>query len=213
VNATLRGTGRIADDVYLLAHHDITGKPLLQPRATGLGLAGALIAELMLAGAVTCHQATLTVAHPAPPPRDELAGQVLGQLAGERETHPVREWLLFLARTAARDVAVRLEAAGYLARGLGWRGVRWVPVDSDAAFAPVTRALAGTAASHTPYLEEVVLAGLADACGLGARLDHHATAAPRRPLGTVVAWLDPSLQELIAATKAAVGAAVLCHRA
>jgi hypothetical protein len=211
VSATLQGTGRIADDVYLLAHHDITGKPLLQPRALGLGLAGALLAELMLAGALTLRQGRLCL-DVAVPLEDGLARQVVGLLIADREAHPVREWLLFLARHAAGDVAARLEAAGYVARVRGWRGVRWVPVDSDSAFAPVTRALAGTAAAHTPYVEEVVLAGLADACGLGARLDHHATAAPRRPLGTVVAWLDPGLQELIAATKAAVGAAVLSGR-
>ena len=48
--ARLSGTGRLADDLYLLAHHEITGKPHLQPRAVGLGLAGALLAELMLSG-------------------------------------------------------------------------------------------------------------------------------------------------------------------
>jgi hypothetical protein len=211
VSVTLQGTGRIADDLFLLAHHDITGRPLLQPRAAGLGVAGGLLAELMLAGALALGQGRFTPG-PAAPPEDPLARTVAGVLASEREAHPVREWLLFLARTAAGEVAARLEAAGYLARTRGWRGVRWVPVDSDAAFAPVTRALAGTTATHTPSVEEVVLAGLADACGLSARLDHHATAAPRRPLATVLAWLDPSLQELIAATKAAVGAAVLAHR-
>lgn len=29
----LGGTGRLADDLYLLAHHETTGKPHLQPRA------------------------------------------------------------------------------------------------------------------------------------------------------------------------------------
>jgi hypothetical protein len=198
--------------VYLLAHHDITGRPLLQPRAVGLGVAGGLLAELMLAGALALRQGRLSL-DVAVPLEDALVRQVVGVLAGEREAHPVSEWLLFIARSAASEVAARLEHAGYLARVRGWRGVRWVPVDSDAAFAPVTRALAGTAATHTPYVEEVVLAGLADACGLGARLDHHATAAPRHRLEAVLAWLDPSLQELIAATKAAVGAAVLSHRA
>jgi len=31
VSAGLTGTGLVADDLYLLAHHDVTGKPLLQP--------------------------------------------------------------------------------------------------------------------------------------------------------------------------------------
>ena len=48
----LSGTGRLADDLYLMAHHEITGKPHLQPRAVGLGLAGALLAELMLVGTI-----------------------------------------------------------------------------------------------------------------------------------------------------------------
>src|SRR6266704_4142496 len=50
--ARLSGTGRLADDLYLMAHDDRTGKPLLQPRAAGLGLAGALLAELVLAGRI-----------------------------------------------------------------------------------------------------------------------------------------------------------------
>lgn len=44
----LGGAGRVADDVYLLAHHGATGKPHLQPRAADLGLVGGLLAELML---------------------------------------------------------------------------------------------------------------------------------------------------------------------
>jgi hypothetical protein len=48
----LTGTGLAADDLYVLAHHDVTGRPFLQARALGIGLAGALLAELVLAGAI-----------------------------------------------------------------------------------------------------------------------------------------------------------------
>lgn len=34
--AGLSGTGRLADDLYLLAHDDVTGRAFLQPRALGL---------------------------------------------------------------------------------------------------------------------------------------------------------------------------------
>ena len=44
----LSGTGRLADDLYLLAHHEHTGVSHLQPRALGVGLAGGLLAELAL---------------------------------------------------------------------------------------------------------------------------------------------------------------------
>ena len=50
----LSGTGRVADDLYLMAHHEISGKPYVQPRALGLGLAGGLLADLMLAGHISC---------------------------------------------------------------------------------------------------------------------------------------------------------------
>ena len=50
--ARLNGTGRLADDLYLVAHHELTGRPHLQPRAAGLGLAGGLLAELMLSGSL-----------------------------------------------------------------------------------------------------------------------------------------------------------------
>ena len=46
--ARLSGTGLIADELYLMAHDDMTGRPFLQPRAIVLGLAGGLLAELML---------------------------------------------------------------------------------------------------------------------------------------------------------------------
>lgn len=40
MSTRLGGTGRLADDLWLVAHHEITGKPHLQPRAAGVGLAG-----------------------------------------------------------------------------------------------------------------------------------------------------------------------------
>jgi hypothetical protein len=60
--ARLSGTGRLADDLYLMAHHEVTGKPYLQPRAAGLGLAGALLAELMLSGTLCLWRGGVAVA-------------------------------------------------------------------------------------------------------------------------------------------------------
>ena len=62
--SALGGTGRVADDLYLMAHHDVSGKPLLSPRAAGLGLAGGLVAELVLAGAVQVSAGGLAVTGP-----------------------------------------------------------------------------------------------------------------------------------------------------
>jgi hypothetical protein len=173
----LGGTGRLADDLYLLAHHDATGKPLVQPRAKGLGLAGGMLAELVLPGSLYLVRGGLTVADRRPPP-DPLARYVLGLILGEREHHPVRDWLRYFARTAAEDVAYRLAGSGYLARaagrGLWGRCGRWVPVDADSAFAPLLRVLPALDAARPVPAYGGVLAGLATACGLGFHLAQYA---------------------------------------
>jgi hypothetical protein len=38
MNPGLDGTGRMGDDLYLLAHNDVTGEPSVQPRPLGLRL-------------------------------------------------------------------------------------------------------------------------------------------------------------------------------
>lgn len=142
VVAGLSGTGRPADDLYLMAHHEVSGKPSVQPRALGLGLAGGLLAELMLGGNVRLVPAGAVVEAGRPPPEDGLARSVLGLVAGERERRPVRDWLLFVARTAAGELGRRLEQSGYVTQAGGrrlWRSGRWVPVDADWAFAPLLR--------------------------------------------------------------------------
>jgi hypothetical protein len=124
----LSGTGLVADDLYLLAHDDRTGKALLPPRPLGTGLAGALLAELMLAGCIGLRSDTAVVIGQEVP-RTAVAGHVLLTLiAGEPVPLPVQAWLGFLGHTAAHDVAARLEQAGYLTRvrsRVPGRGGRW----------------------------------------------------------------------------------------
>jgi hypothetical protein len=189
VSPSLEGTGRIADDLWLLAHNDVTGRPYIQPRPLGLGLAAGLLAELALAGAVSVRGHDITVIPVPGPPADELLRRVLGQLAGEPVAHPVADWLAYLARTAPADVAARLHTCGYLAQDKGllpWRGGRWRPTDRDSAFAPVLRVRAVLDAGQPLTAHGVMLAGLADACGLGFRLAQYTpepgppAPAPRR---------------------------------
>ncbi|HTX86128.1 MAG TPA: GPP34 family phosphoprotein, partial [Streptosporangiaceae bacterium] len=95
----LGGTGRVADELYLIAHHELTGRPHLAPRAVGLGLAGALLAELLLAGAITVAAGAVVADAPGQAD-DQLTAAVAAQIAAE-QTHPVADWLAFVARTAA----------------------------------------------------------------------------------------------------------------
>jgi len=200
--------------LYLMAHHDVTGRPYLQPRAAGLGLAGALLAELMLAGQIQAGPGGIVAASGCPPAQG-LAGRVLGQVTGERVPRATGDWLAFLARTAAQDVAVRLEHAGYLTRmppRNPWRGQRWVPADPDCAVMPFTRARAALARSRPLTAWAAALAGLAAACGLGPRLLSYAAPHPGRTPHDAVRALPRGLQDLIAQTRAAVDSAVLAQR-
>jgi hypothetical protein len=215
MSTQLGGTGRLADDLWLVAHHEITGKPHLQPRAAGVGLAGGLLAELMLAGGVRLWRGMIVPAGD-PVSRDGLARAVLVQVTSEREYLPPRDWLLFLARTAAADVATRLEQAGYLTRAPGrrrrWRGERWVPVDPDTAFAPLVRVKAALSSSGPLAAQNAALGGLAIACGLGHQLSLYLPPGGCRRLDLAVQRLEPDLRELIAQTQAVVDSALLAHR-
>jgi hypothetical protein len=212
--ARLSGTGRLADDLYLLAHDDVTGRSFLQPRALGLGLAGALLAELVTSGHLGVRAAGLGVISLAAP-QDGLARQVLALLLGERDRHSLAQWLMVLAVTAEQDVAGRLGQLGYLTQVRSrrpWRDGRWVPADSDAAFAPAIRVLAVLDPARRATTGDVTLAGLAAACGLGSRLLPYGPPGGRRRLDDAVRGLSPDLRELVAQTQAAVDSALLSHR-
>ncbi len=211
----LSGTGRLADDLYLMAHHEVSGKPYVQPRALGLGLAGGLLAELLLLGSIGLVPHGVLAVTDHTPPEDGLARSVLSLVLSEHERHTAQRWLLFLARTAAADVAGRLEQSGYLTRVTTWRfgrGERWVPVDADSAFAPLVRVKSVLGASAPVAVQSAVLAGLAAACGLSHQLSLYLPPKARRRLDEAVGQLDPGLRDLIAQTQAAVDSALLSHR-
>jgi Golgi phosphoprotein 3 GPP34 len=210
--ADLRGTGRLADELYLIGHHDRTGRPRLQPRATGLGLASALLAELAMADRITIGAGWVATAA-GNDPADALGRRLLDLVAAEPEPHGVADWLAALAATAAADVAVRLGDAGYLERRpAAWgRGGRWVPTDSSCAFTPVIRAAGALRPARPLTVPGATLAALADACGLGPLVMRHAAPGSRSP-EEAAAFLPPALQYLIAQTRAAVDGALLAHR-
>lgn len=208
----LAGTGLLADDLYLLAHDDVSGRPFVQPRALGLGLAGGLLAELVLANRVRVVPEVEVTDRTLPD--DALACRVVGVLLGELDQHRVGEWLAFLSRGAAEGVAVRLGGAGYLVwEPRRWRrGGRWVPADSDCAFAPLIRARAVLDPARQPGVADVVLAGLAVGCGLGSRVLPFGPPGGRGRLEAAVRLLGPDLRELIAQVQAGVDSALLSQR-
>jgi hypothetical protein len=87
------------------------------------------LSELMRVGTIRVWRG-LVLPGSGPSPDDEVRA-AMAAVTSEREHPRVRDWLLFLARTATADVASQLGEAGFLTRAatLGrWlgRNPRWV---------------------------------------------------------------------------------------
>lgn len=112
-------------------------------------------------------------------------------------------------------MAERLSQAGYVmavnAR-LPWRKQRWVPADPDCAFAALIRVKAVMEHRRAATVADVVLAGLAIACGLGSRVLQFGPPDARGNVESSVRKLQPGIRELIAHTQLAVDGALLSHR-
>lgn len=209
------GTDRLADEFFLMSHDESTGKPRLAERIAGLGLAGALLGELVVEARIELRQGTVTVLDSSPCD-DALAGRVLEFL--KQEEHPTRTWLAFFAQSAHDEVGWRLTSAGLLVREgkkRPWQHGRWVPVSPSVAARPT--ALLCTQLIRGQDLDErsAVLLGLLRATGLDQpvlwEVRHTAPEALRR-VGEALSALGPSLAELVTQTEAAVGSAIASHR-
>ncbi|GIH72912.1 GOLPH3/VPS74 family protein [Sphaerimonospora thailandensis] len=232
----------LANDLYFVIHDDRTGRMRLHPRLTGLGLAAAIVGELMLAGWITIRlaagQARLAPVGTPPggvvsapgtaprgtvmvgavgavgvaPPADVVTRSALAHISAE-PAHSLQTWLQFLARTAHADVAARMTEAGLLRR-------------------PPGRRLPRRARPQAPVDPNTALwpvGRLNLAIQRGQRLDTRealllglvvATTVARtvlwepdsRHLSDSIATLPAPFRELIAQTKAAVGDAVISPR-
>jgi Golgi phosphoprotein 3 GPP34 len=205
----------LADQLFLAAHDDVTGKPRQHRHAIALGLAGALVGELLLLERIDI-QGDVVVATAPYAPQDALAHAVLDHIAREREPHALRTWIAYLGQSATKRVAARLERKALVrqveVRRLLRTEPRWMPTDMSTAATP--GALLRHHLDHRQPLEigEIVLAGLVEAVGLSPVV---LWAVPSRTLeyrDWCLSTLAPPLRELIAETTAAVGAAVLSHR-
>src|SRR5438067_13227606 len=107
----LSGTGLVADDLYLLGHEEGSGKPLLQPPALGTGLAGALLAELMLVGWIGLRQDSAVMITRDAPRGAVQQYALLKRIADKPRPQSLRYWLRPMANRTEQDVALRVEEA------------------------------------------------------------------------------------------------------
>jgi hypothetical protein len=96
-----------ATDFWMLSRHERTGQLLIPGRVVGIGLAAALLAELVAEDRIGFDRQRRVMPVTTFPPRDAVAHQVLDQLHGE-DRLPVQVWLRHLAHSAYEAVAGRL---------------------------------------------------------------------------------------------------------
>lgn len=205
----------LADDLYFIAHDDRTGRPWLHPRATRVGLAGALLGELMLADRISVHSGRVYLKS-TQPPSDALAHTILDRIAGQRPHSDLRTELAVVGQSAPEAVAHRLERAGLVAyvesRRLMRTVGRWVPTDPSVAAWRTARLRRLLSTEEEITWHDVILAGLLSAVGLVGRVLWGDDARARARLKGVLTQLPAPVAELVAHTEAAVGNAVLANR-
>jgi Golgi phosphoprotein 3 (GPP34) len=203
----------LADEFFFVAHDVQTGKLRLQPRTAGLGLAGALLGELVLNGNVDVANGTLTVIDGQPLPEDDLGYRVLRQLTADRQQRSLRTWLAFFGQGALERVGVRLSRAGHVQVNKTRRPwgtvVRYVPTDLNMAVWPADRLNLLVSRGDPLDFPDAMLAGLVAVTGLTKQVWWDGDAVTLRNIAAAVASLPISLREILAHTEAAVGDATL----
>lgn len=205
----------LADDLFFVAHDSISMKLRLSERATGFGLAGALLGEQVLFRRVTVRAGRIRIVD-ASPPRDGLAHTVLDQLCAEPDFTSVRDWLRFLSRDAYHHVGQRMVREGQLHVREVRRFLRtttaYEPAATTRAGWPESRLAKRLSTGLQVELPDVVLAGLVEATGLDAYVLADTPPTARQYLRRLLSGLPASLRDLIDETAAAVGDAVLSAR-
>jgi hypothetical protein len=209
----------LADEFFLIAWDTAgSGAPLLHPRATSLGLAGALLGELALAQRITIWRAEVRVTDPRPVP-DVLGQRVLHEMVSAPEHTDIRTWLAYLAKNSVPEVAARLIDAGLLRRTetrmLWRRNVRYEATNYVKAAWPAVRVEKMLVNGERLTPADMALAALVEATGLldTILLDRRDRAMAHRYLATFMATMPPSLRDIAGHVRAAVGDAVLSYRA
>jgi hypothetical protein len=135
----------VADDLWLLSHHEQSGRPKIEAERVALGLSGAIVCELLIDGLVTVagEQHVFLCQDPSYA-RDEVAQWALTEMGRADGRIPLAQWVWHLRGEATPRVAERLARVGvveYVKAGLLGGGRRAVAVNPNVAATPRVRLL------------------------------------------------------------------------
>ncbi|MEE6311619.1 GPP34 family phosphoprotein [Plantactinospora veratri] len=210
-------TERLADELFLIAHDDYSGKPHAAANLVDAALSGALLAELLFDGRITLIRSGVYVADDRAW-REPVTDRVLAEIVRRGDGHPARSWLEFLAPRVRDHVGDRLVSAGAVrrmtTRGLNLRiTVRFPGLDPNRVARPRVRLNAVLERSDQPLdARTATLAGLVRAGGLvRALIPTNRTIVTER-IAAGRRLLPTELGDLLDAVDAAVAATTLTLR-
>ncbi|WP_214320155.1 GOLPH3/VPS74 family protein [Nonomuraea sediminis] len=208
----------LADEFFLVAWDTTgSGRPRLHGHGVALGLAGALIGELVMDNRVAVRGAHLN-----PVDRrqvgESVSDRVITDMLASPQHTDVRTWLAYLAQRSVDDVSGRLLNAGFLRKEapklLKSRQSRYFSEDFGRAVWPATRLRMALVRGQPMTPSDMALIALVDACGMTDIVvdDPAERRTAHRYLTTVLAAMPPPLSDLAKHLGAAVGDAVLTYR-
>ena len=216
MNNYLGDTERLADELFLIGHDDYNGRPLAAANLLDSALAGAILAELALAGRITIARGEVIVADNRAW-QDPVTDRALSEIVRRGDGHYARAWLEHIRPQVREQVGDRLVSAGALrresSRGLSLRmTVRWPGRDPNRVAAPRVRLAAVLERSDQPLdIRNATLAALVRASGMIRVLGLPDRSAAER-ISAARRLLPPALGDLLAAVDAAVAETALTIR-
>jgi len=207
----------IADDLFLVALDERTGRIRLHPRALSLGLAGALLAELALLEHIFYSDGRIKVPSNVARPALPHHAVIVDQLAAEPQ-HPVSTWLEFFAQSAPDVVAAGLVARGFLrkeiSRGLMRIKETYMASDESALAWRTLRLVNIIGKRDVRSWEDGILISLLDSTALSSDVLWHGAAGDLENLQDIVTSVsaDPFFHVLITQVSALIAAGVMTQR-
>lgn len=200
-----RTTRPVADELFLLAHHEYTGKRHTSSELLGVGLAAAALVELVLTNSIVVAQAGTVHRNVAQYSGDPVPDLVLQQIAAqEPHAHPAAQWISYLRDDLHRPVADRLIRDNLLREtkvGLT-RQVRYEAIDPLVCAMPRSRMLAFLRTPPSPHqaIDEkvAVLAGLMVGLGMWEAVPVLTPEEVRQQTDKVTARLKADLATIVA---------------
>jgi hypothetical protein len=200
----------LPDELLMLGFDDAAGKPLLPGPVLDVGLAGAVLVELVLAGRLAVEADRVVVAD-ASPVDDPVAEAALDRIRAAARPERPHRWIQQLAKHVRAQILDRLVATGVLERAecrlLGvFHRVRYPLLNPAPETAAQFRLDAAVRHGQTPARSTAALAALLDAVDLGPTLyPDLPPATARARLAAVAAgdWADLDAPARAAVTQVA----------